>query len=254
MDPWAFVGWGQSLAGGPSGYTVPQGYGGVLGASNDPALGAVLARARALGANPGIFIETPYAEQLSPQAYAQRAVNLANQYGVNMIVPDIEGAMSHGGPGSPSWVWSQQAAQAIRQMAPNLQVAMTTEHAQDMNYGAWTGIGANIWGQSYAGDMAPFDPNETYQHLLQAGVPADRASVVLAPGQSFQGPAGAAFSLDLMQRTGRAPTFTPGVVRPPPVMRPPTVAGGLSYSAPPPPKPLPVVQPASLPGLTFRTV
>lgn len=204
---YAFIREGEALAGGSQHYVVPDGYGGVLVSSDDPHLDQTIAHARQLGIKAGIWVPSG-GEGGDPEAYATKLYTLAQQYGPDLVVPDLESG-AKGAKGSAQWDWNQKFAEAWHALAPDQQTAITVMPNQDdFNYGAYTQYGIPVWAQAYGADPSKdlYDPQQVYQRLIDNGVPPEQASVVLAPGQQYTGQGGAAYALEDFGRG--APVWT----------------------------------------------
>jgi cell wall-associated NlpC family hydrolase len=82
--------------------------------------------------------------------------------------------------------------QAFSRLQPNAPpLAVTVEPMQDdFNYAAYTSHGAQVWPQSYLGDMTPADPQAVVDRVASNGVPRELIVPVLGPKQldGYAGP------------------------------------------------------------------
>lgn len=150
---------------------------------NDPNFAQTWANAQRAGGNFGIWM--PSDPNLSPEAWAKRAGYLANTYHPSVLVPDVE-FEGKGYQGSRGWQWNDRAAQLLRQVAPSQNVAINMlPNQEDFNYEAWTRAGVSGYLPATFGEKLTdtFDPNQIVQTLLKRGVPLDKISTILAPGQ-----------------------------------------------------------------------
>lgn len=158
---------------------------GALFNAEDPNLEHALAKARASGMSAGIWLPASGAD---PVAYARRLAELS-RYNPDIVVPNVEFTGKGYGPrkerpaGDPGWNWSERMMAEYRRLSPQQKIAVSVMGNQDdFNYKAYTGRGADVWAQAYAGDMTPMDADQVYQTLIKNGVDPARASITLAPG------------------------------------------------------------------------
>jgi hypothetical protein len=172
----------------------------------------------------------------SPQAYAQRLAQLANQYHPSILVPDVE-FVGKGYKGSAGWNWNDAMMAAFRALAPNQKLGLTTMPNQDdFNYGAYLNRGVTqflpqSYGETYA---TKFDPQGVVNTLIRNGVPANMVQPVLAPGQSYGGQS-SRYALDDWGTSGQAQTAQPSqswILNANPVARAPTAAEMALHSTP----------------------
>lgn len=164
---------------------------------NDPHLDQALVNARSQGFKAGIWIPEGQ-EGGDPKAYADKLVQLAQKYGPDILVPNLENAVA-GGKGSSGYAWNDAVAQALKGRLGNTPLAVATlPNKDDFNYGAWTNLGAQIWAEAFGANTATdqFDPAQIRQRLLANGVPGDLAYTIGAPGQGGDAPIGGEFTID----------------------------------------------------------
>jgi cell wall-associated NlpC family hydrolase len=230
---WAFVRAGGSFPGNHPDYVQLRGYGasGVLWDPDDPAAAAGIASSHGAGLTAGIWL-VPHQNE-SPQAFAERAADAIGRYHPDKVVLDIE-AIGKGYAGSPGWQWSDEMMNAFSHLQPNPPpLAVTVEPLQDdFNYAAYTSRGAEVWPQSYLGDMTPRDPQQVVDRVVTNGVPRNLVIPVLGPNQldGYNGPHNVYTADDIQGRTPH-PTASPpaavpdsahaGTTPPPAVPEPP---------------------------------
>lgn len=183
------------------------GYAGALFAMDDPRLPQLVQQAQQMGLQYGIWgapNQTPDGSTLSPKAFAERMAALQRQYNAQTVSLDLEFPYK-GYQGSPGWnantelagYWKQMAAPGTNTLIAPMgsEWAGNNGQAGDFNYGAWQGI-ANGWNpQAYGAMLTDHqDPRAVMQALINAGIPADQISPLLAPGQDFGG--GALYGLN----------------------------------------------------------
>ena len=100
---------------------------------------------------------------------------------------------------------------AFSRLQPNPPpLAVTVEPLQDdFNYAAFTSRGAEVWPQSYLGDMTPRDPQAVIDRVATNGVPRARIVPVLGPDQlddGYNGPHNLYTADDIQGRTPSAQT------------------------------------------------
>lgn len=170
-----------------------QGIDSLLFAANDPHLQQAIANARAHNMKAGIWADP---HDSSPWQFANYLNGLSGQYNPDLLVPDVE-FTGKGYKGSPGWNWSEAFMNKFRGMNANQKLGLTVMPNQaDFNYGAYLRGGTDVFlPQAYGATYdTQFDPEKVRQTLLDAGVPADKISVALAPGQRGNG--GAYYALD----------------------------------------------------------
>jgi hypothetical protein len=208
---WAFVRAGGSFPGNHPDYTQLRGYGasGVLWDPDDPTTAAGIASSHGAGLAAGLWL-VPHQNE-SPQAFAQRAADAISRYHPDKVVLDIE-AIGKGYAGSSGWRWSEDMMNAFSRLQPNPPpLAVTVEPLQDdFNYAAYSKRGAEVWPQSYLGDMTPRDPQEVVDRVVSNGVPRNLVVPVLGPKQldAYNGPH-QIYTADDIQ--GRTPSTSPAV-------------------------------------------
>jgi hypothetical protein len=214
-DSWAFVRAGESFPGNHPDYAQLRGYGaaGALWDPDDANVAAGIANSRAEGFATGIWLVPNQNE--SPQAFAERAADAIGRYHPDKVVLDIE-AIGKGYAGSPGWRWSDEMMNAFSHLQPNPPpLAVTVEPLQDdFNYAAYTSRGAEVWPQSYLGDMTPRDPQDVIDRVVANGVPRNLVVPVLGPNQldGYNGPHNLYTADDIQGRTPHAGTAPPVVV------------------------------------------
>lgn len=185
-----------------------QGYGGALFAMDDPRLPELVARARQIGLSYGIWgapNQTSDGSTMTNAQYARRMSDLVRQYGASVASLDLEFPYK-GAQGSPEWNRSAELAAMWKQMVPEgvqtwvapmgSQWAGTQPQGDQMfNYGAWKDIATGWNPQAYGATLDQLqDPSLVVQSLINAGIPADQISPLLAPGQNYGG--GALYGLN----------------------------------------------------------
>jgi hypothetical protein len=153
--------------------------------AEDPDLPNQIARARANGQNPAIWL--PSHTEQDPQQYAARMAGLVSRYGPSAILPniEIEGQGENVG-------WSKQMMDAFGKYYPpgstKLDVVVEGSKPQGMfDYKPYLPYG-DVVVESFWGDMSQRDPNQMRQILMDSGVPPDKINLLLAPGQQeYQG-------------------------------------------------------------------
>src|SRR6266540_3940559 len=204
-EGWAFIRAGDSFPGNHPDYAQLKGYGasGTLWDPEDANAAAGIASARDAHLEAGIWL-VPHANE-SPQAFAQRAADAINRYHPDKVVLDIE-AIGKGYQGSPGWDWSDQMMNSFSRLQPDPPpLAVTVEPLQDdFNYAAYTSRGAQVWPQSYLGDMTPRDPDEVVDRVVANGVEPDLVVPVLGPNQlgAYDGPHNIYTADDIQGRAG----------------------------------------------------
>jgi hypothetical protein len=183
-EGWAFIRAGESFPGNHPDYAQLRGYGatGALWDPDDVKAAAGMASSREAGFESGVWL-VPHQNE-SPSAFAQRAHEAITRLGPDVVVLDIE-AIGKGYAGSPGWRWSEDMMDAFSRLRPNPPpLAVTVEPLQDdFNYAAYTSRGAEVWPQSYLGDMTPRDPQEVIDRVVANGVPRNLVVPVLGPNQ-----------------------------------------------------------------------
>lgn len=198
-----------------------QGYGGALFAMDDPRLPELVAQARQLGLQYGIWgapNQTPNGTTMTNAQYAQRMSDLVRQYGASVASLDLEFPYK-GAKGSAEWNRSAELAAMWKQMVPqgvqtwvapmgSAWAGTQPQGDQMFNYGAWQGIATGWNPQAYGATLdQKQDPRLVVQGLINAGVPADQIAPLLAPGQDYGG--GALYGLnefgDLPKASAPAP-------------------------------------------------
>jgi hypothetical protein len=207
---WAFIRAGESFPGNHPDYAQLRGYGasGVLWDPADPAAAAGIASAHGAGLAAGLWL-VPHQNE-GPAAFAERAADAINRYHPDKVVLDIE-AIGKGYAGSSGWRWSEEMMNAFSRLQPNPPpLAVTVEPLQDdFNYAAYTSRGAEVWPQSYLGDMTPRDPQAVIDRVAANGVPRARIVPVLGPDQlddGYNGPHHLYTADDIQGRTPSAQT------------------------------------------------
>jgi cell wall-associated NlpC family hydrolase len=151
----------------------------------------------------------------SPQAFAQRAADAITRYQPDKVVLDIE-SIGKGYAGSTGWRWSDDMMNALSRLQPNPPpLAVTVEPLQDdFNYAAYTSRGAEVWPQSYLGDMTPRDPQEVIDRVVANGVPRNLVVPVLGPNQldGYNGPHNLYTADDIQGRNPHPGTNPPAAV------------------------------------------
>jgi len=208
-DGWVFVRAGSDFPGNHPDYAQLRGFGGsgVLWDPDDPNTAAGIASSHQAGLKAGVWL-VPKGNE-TPQAFAQRAADAIAKYHPDRVVLDIE-AIGKGYSGSPGWEWSDQMMRAFSSLQPHPPpLAVTVEPLQDdFNYAAYTSRGAQVWPQSYYGDMSPADPKAVVDRVAANGVARDLIVPVLGPRQldGYGGPHNI-YTADDIQ--GRAPSSSP---------------------------------------------
>jgi hypothetical protein len=155
---------------------------GLVVVADDPNAAALIAGARAWGIPVAVQVNAP--PGITPAEYAARVAQ-AQQYAPDKLVLDIE-VPGKGDPGSDGWNWSNQAAQLLKPIVGDTQVAVTMEpHQSDYNYKAYVGLSTGgstqFWVQNYTGNMTPVDASYASSAAAQA-VGAANVVNILAPG------------------------------------------------------------------------
>jgi hypothetical protein len=169
--------------------------------ANDPHLAEQVARARENGMNPAIWI--PAGTGADPAAYAQKMAAIVQQYKPSSIIPNIE-QDGKGYEGSKGWNWSAQMMAEYQKYVPAgsgppLSVSVMGE--KDFNYKPYIDYGGNVQAETFGAKTSDHkDVDAMRQTLLDAGVPENRITMLLAPGQSAQNWKGstAGYTLDDM--------------------------------------------------------
>lgn len=185
-----------------------QGYGGALFAMDDPRLAQLVQQAQQMGMSYGIWgapNQTPDGSTMTNAQYAQRMSDLVRKYGAQIASLDLEFPYK-GAQGSAEWNRSAELAAMWKQMVPEgvqtwvapmgSQWAGTQPQGDQMfNYGAWKDIATGWNPQAYGATLDQLqDPTLVVQSLINAGIPADQISPLLAPGQNYGG--GALYGLN----------------------------------------------------------
>jgi len=188
--------------------------------ADDPDLKNQLARARENGMNPAIWI--PATSGADPKAYAQKMASIVQTYGPSSIIPNVE-ADGKGYAGTKGYSWSDEMMAEYSRYVPQgsgppLSVSVMGE--KDFNYGAYLNYGGDVQVETFGSKLTDHkDVNALHANLLDSGVPEDKITMLLAPGQDPQGWKGrtAAYTLDdmnpqqLAQWQGQAAGKTGGV-------------------------------------------
>ncbi|MDX6408319.1 MAG: hypothetical protein QOE13_1390 [Gaiellaceae bacterium] len=207
-DGWAFVRSGQSFPGNHPNYAQLRGYGasGVLWDPDDPSAATGIASSHKAGLKAGIWL-VPHQNE-SPQEFARRASAGITRYHPDRVVLDVE-SIGKGYPGSVGWQWSDDMMQSFSKLQPDPPpLAVTVEPMQDdYNYAAYTNRGAQVWPQSYLGDMTPADPQAVVDRVAANGVPRELIVPVLGPNQleGYAGPHNIYTADDVQGRTPSPP-------------------------------------------------
>jgi hypothetical protein len=211
-EGWAFIRLGESFPGNHPDYAQLRGYGatGALWDPDDMNAAAGIASSQEAGFQTGIWL-VPHQNE-GPSAFAQRTHEAITRFGPHVVVLDIE-AIGKGYEGSAGWRWSDEMMNALTRLEPTPPpLAVTVEPMQDdFNYAAYTNRGAQIWPQSYAGDMTPYDPQAVIDRVVSNGVPRDLVVPVLGPSQvdGYQGPHQIYTADDIQGRTPAVDTSPP---------------------------------------------
>jgi hypothetical protein len=153
---------------------------GLVIVADDPNFQVLLDGAREWGIQVAIQVNAP--PGITPEQYAQRVAQ-AQAFAPDRLVLDIEAA-GKGYAGSPGWEFSNQVAALIKPIVGSTPLAVTMEPNQDdYNYAAYTGLGAQVWVQSYTGDMAPVDPTAAAARVAANGVNPSQIIPILGPNQ-----------------------------------------------------------------------
>jgi hypothetical protein len=155
---------------------------------NDPNRDILIASCQQWGVPYAIAVGTEKGE--SPAQFAAD-VSKAKALSPALIVLDVEAAGKGYGPtdsnpaGSEGWRFSQQSAPLVDQIVGDTPIAVTMEPNQDdYNYGAYTGIDAKIWVQTYDGNMNPVGtPDQVVGRVVANGVPLEDIVPILGPTQ-----------------------------------------------------------------------
>jgi hypothetical protein len=162
------------------------GYTGLLFLGDDPNLARGMAEARNAGLEAGIWMPD---RGMDPEKLAGYLSGLNQKYQPAMIVADVE-STGKGYQGSAGWNYNERFAAAYQRMIPNTPWAVTMEPLQDdYNYKAYASRGAEIWPQTYTGDMSPIDPEAVVKRVEANGVPRSQIRPTIAPNQSYKGAA-----------------------------------------------------------------
>jgi hypothetical protein len=205
-EGWAFIRAGESFPGNHPDYGQLRGYGatGALWDPDDSNAAAGIASSREAGFKAGIWL-VPRGNE-SPSAFAQRAHEAITRLRPDVVVLDIE-AIGKGYGGSAGWRWSDEMMSAFIRLQPTPPpLAVTVEPLQDdFNYAAYTTRGAQVWPQSYLGDMTPRDPQEVIDRVVANGVPRNLVVPVLGPNQldGYTGPHQIYTADDVQGRTAK---------------------------------------------------
>lgn len=176
---------------------------GLLMNVEDPEFARGLNDAATQGFQGGLWI--PGNTGADPIEYARQMAAYAAKYHPSILVPNIEyiGKGFKGGPAyenqtMPGWDWNEAMMAEFRRLNPTQKVAVSTMGEEDFNYGAYTSRDADIWGQSYMGNMDPTDPDNVRAAMLRAGADPSRLGIVLAPGGYARGdaPTSGVYTLD----------------------------------------------------------
>jgi hypothetical protein len=181
---WAFIRAGESFPGNHPDFSQLRLYGasGVLWDPDDASASAGMASSHAADFKTGVWLVPRQNE--SAHAFAQRAADAIRRYDPDKVVLDIE-AIGKGYEGSRGWRWSEDMMAAFSSLQPDPPpLAVTVEPLQDdFNYAAYTSRGAQVWPQSYLGDMTPRNPDEVVDRVVANGVAPDLVVPVLGPNQ-----------------------------------------------------------------------
>jgi hypothetical protein len=169
--------------------------------ADDPDLANQVARARANGMNPAIWI--PATSGSDPTAYGQKMAGIVQKYGPSSIIPNVE-ADGKGGPGSKGYNWSDQMMAEYSKYVPQgkgppLSVSVMGE--DDFNYDPYLKYGGDVQVETFGSKLTDQkDVDALHARLLARGIPEDKITMLLAPGQSAQGWTGktAGYTLDDM--------------------------------------------------------
>jgi hypothetical protein len=154
---------------------------GIVIVQDDPNFQILYDGAKSWGIPIAIQVNAP--PGITPADYAARVAS-AQQFAPNKLVLDVEDA-GKGYEGSAGWNFSQQVADLIKPIVGNTSVSVTMPPNQDdYNYKAYTDLGADVWVQSYAGDMTPIDPNATVARVAANGVDPSKITAVVGPNQA----------------------------------------------------------------------
>jgi cell wall-associated NlpC family hydrolase len=223
---WVFIRSGESFPGNHPNYDRLQGYGasGVLWHTDDPKAAEGIESAHRAGMHAGIWL-VPHAGE-DPHAFAERAADTIARYRPDKVVLDIE-SIGKGYAGSTGWHWSDEMMKTFSRLQPAPPpLAVTVEPLQDdFNYAVYTAHGAEVWPQSYLGDMTPRDPGEVVDRVASNGVPRELIVPVLGPRQldGYSGPHNL-YTADDLQGGSVPPGDSPAVGGARPALTPEQIA------------------------------
>jgi hypothetical protein len=168
--------------------------------ADDPHLAEQIARARENGMNPAIWI--PATNGADATEYGKKMAGIVQQYQPSSIIPNVE-ADGKGYAGSKGYNWSNEmmaeyAKYVPKGTGPPLSVSVMGE--KDFNYNAYLNYGGDVQAETFDGKMNHKNVDQVRADLLAAGVPENKITMLLAPGQSPQNWKGqtAGYTLDDM--------------------------------------------------------
>jgi hypothetical protein len=152
--------------------------------ANDPHLEQEVAKARASGVEPAIWI--PASTGNDPVAYGKRMAGLVQKYHPAAIIPNVE----QQGEGAAGSAWSRSMMAEYGKYVPRGSVKISVAVEANKPQGVWDykpylDAGGTVIAESFLGNSGtPTDPDKVRQALIDSGVPADKINVMLRPGQA----------------------------------------------------------------------